>query len=140
MNTWFRRPITITLLVALLASGLCGCGGRRPHGDKKSENVTVKVTFGGEPVTNGFVNFANPKTGLGGGGPLGEDGAATIPNVVVGDYTVTVTPPLMPNADPNPAKTVYPNLPVKFRSETTSTLKATVDEKSKSFTFELKEK
>tara|TARA_R110002095_G_scaffold200403_1_gene180624 strand:+ start:2878 stop:3258 length:381 start_codon:yes stop_codon:yes gene_type:complete len=125
------------MILSLLLSILSGCSNT-PHGDKVTGTAVVKVTFGGEPVTEGFVNFENPNTGLGGGAELEASGMATVPSIPVGDYTVSVIPPLPPDNDPNPKMKEYDNLPIKFRSST-STLKATIKEGSNEFAFELKE-
>lgn len=126
-------------LQATLACGLLiGCQAN-PHSEKPTGGVEVTVTFDGEPVTEGYVNFVNNQTGLGGGSPLGPDGKATLDSIVVGEYIVTVTPPVPDETDPNPPVVEYPNLPQKFRSEMTSTLKATVETGTKTLTFDLKE-
>ncbi len=127
------------LAVVLLGLGfIVGCN-KSPHSDKPAGSITAKVTYGGEPVTEGQVNFVNNSTGLGGGGSLGPGGTATISTVPTGKYVVTVTPPLPDMADPNPQVPDYANLPQKYRSETTSTLKAEVFVGDNEFTFELKD-
>lgn len=132
-NCWFS-----TMMLSLFLSSLSGCSDT-PHSDKVTGTAVVKVTFGGEPVTEGFVNFENPNTGLGGGAELEASGTATVASIPVGDYTVSVIPPLPPDNDPNPVIKEYDNLPQKFRSTSTSTLKATIKEGSNEFAFELKE-
>jgi len=115
-----------------------GCSNA-PHSEKVTGSVTAKVTYGGEPVTEGSVNLENPSTGLGGGADLDASGLATLKTVPVGDYTITVVPPLPPQDDPNPEIKEYDNLPQKYRSSATSTLKATVTEGENQFEFELKD-
>lgn len=115
-----------------------GCG-HVPHSDRPSGKVIVAVTYGGAPVTNGFVNFSSPQTGLGAGGLLDANGTTTINEVPVGDYVVTVTLPPVSQTDPNPQQQENPQLPKKFRSESTSTLKATVKAETNELKFELKE-
>ncbi|WP_437192948.1 carboxypeptidase-like regulatory domain-containing protein [Planctomicrobium sp. SH527] len=115
-----------------------GCG-HVPHSDRPSGKVIAAVTYGGTPVTNGFVNFSNPQTGLGAGGLLDANGTTTINEVPVGDYVVTVTLPPVSQTDPNPQQQENPQLPKKFRSESTSTLKATVKAETNELKFELKE-
>ena len=108
---------------------LWGLGGCRhdPHSDKPTGGLVVKVTYGGEPVTEGYVSLTNSATGLGGGGEIGADGTARLEGIAVGEYVVTVSPPVVTN-DPNPDQSKYSKLPQKFRSDTTSPLKATIDE------------
>lgn len=115
-----------------------GCG-HVPHSDRPSGKVIATVTYGGTPVTNGYVNFSNPQTGLGAGGLLEANGTATMNAVPLGDYVVTVTLPPASPTDPNPQQQENPQLPKKFRLESTSTLKATVKTGTNELKFELKE-
>jgi len=121
----------------LMTAFACGCGSG-PHSNHPTGKIVAAVTYDGQPVTTGIVNFSNSQTGLGGAGPLSQDGTATINSVPTGEYLVTVTPPAPPQDDPNPKPVEYPNLPKKFRSESTSTLKATVTTGVNELKFELK--
>lgn len=137
----FCRPLCQTILFCgmLLAGNLLtGCSGG-PHSEKPSGSVTAKVTYGGQPVTVGTVTLFSSQTGLGGGQDLNQEGVAYIETIPVGEYVVTVTPPLPDMSDPNPPQIDYPQLPQKFRSDTTSTLKATVTEGDNDLQLELKE-
>ena len=129
----------------LLASSLLpGCGGANPHSRKPSAQVTVAVTYGGQPVSEGRVDLSNEQTGEGGGGQLNAQGVAVIPGVALGTYTVVVAPPellVVPGAtgQPAPANKDYPNIPKKVRSFTSSPLKVEVKKDSPNeFKFELK--
>jgi hypothetical protein len=135
-----RRWTAGCVITGLLTSSLLsGCGAAAPHSQKVSGSVVAKVTFGGEPIKEGVISLVNNQTGLGGGGPLGSDGTTSIRMVPVGQYVVTVTPPSLIGSDPNPEARDFPNLPGKFRSEATSTLKAEVKQGSNRLEFDLKE-
>tara|TARA_R110002095_G_scaffold154388_6_gene134191 strand:- start:121 stop:513 length:393 start_codon:yes stop_codon:yes gene_type:complete len=121
-----------------------GCGSHQPGSDKPRESITIAITYGGEPVTEGMVNLENTTTGEGGGGELDAQGVATIPNVVLGEYTVTIIPPdpdPVPPAPGQPAAKIktYSNIPPEFRTSNKSTLKAEVKAGSNELKFDLKE-
>lgn len=102
----------------------------------------VTVTYGGEPVTVGHVDLNNEQTGEGGGGELNAQGIATITDVPLGDYTVTVLPPPpdpAPVEEGQPAATMkeYPQIPEQFRRIATSPLRAAVQNGSNQFKFDL---
>ncbi len=133
---------TAHMLLGLLVMASAGCGGGGPPG-KPSGSATVTVTFGGQPVTEGLVSLQN-KTGDGGGAPLDSKGMATIANVVKGDYVVTVTPPVVGFAAPDPGKPKltpkeYPNIPPKFRSTDSSPLKAEIKVGTNELKFDLQQ-
>lgn len=133
-----------SLLIISTSSLLPGCGRGEPHSGKPKSQVTVAVTYAGQPVTEGRVDLSNEQTGEGGGGELNGQGVATIPGVVLGNYTVIVIPPepqLVAGATsaPAPAKKEYPNIPAKVRSLKSSPLKVEVkQDSSNQFKFELK--
>src|SRR5690606_20271816 len=115
-------PVSYLFMTAALATMiLAGCS-RVPHSQRPSGKVEAKVTYGGQPVKEGFLNLSSQETGLGGGADIGSDGIAIIESVPVGTYVVTVTPPVAQIANPNLVIGDQPDLPMKFRSESTSTL------------------
>ncbi len=135
------KMILHSAAIVLLGTAACllaGCG-QTPHSNKPSGNLTVKVTYGGEPVTIGTVFLMSHETGLGGGANLNEEGIAQIRAVPLGDYIATVGPPELDLTDPNPQQVDYPNIPQKFRSDSTSPLRATVAPENATIEFELKE-
>src|SRR5262245_32545139 len=98
--------------------------------------VTGKVTFKGTPVTEGKITFYEPKTGQAVEGDLDKDGGYTIRDVRVGEYIVTIRP-LTILIDSDPGKTPpapeykpAPNIPLRYRGDTTSPLKANITEGS----------
>lgn len=116
------RPVRAALLLALLSAVGCGGGGDTPI------TVTGKVTFKGEPVTEGTVQFVDDATGRGAEVELKPDGGyeAALPP---GQYKVLVSPPyLVDNSGgiPNPKYKKVKNIPVKAQSTATSGLSAAV--------------
>ncbi len=129
------------LLLGLLTSASIGCSAGPPG--KATGNATITVTFGGEPVGEGMVSLQN-KAGEGGGAPLNSKGVASLYNVALGDYVVTVTPPVVGVAAPDPGKpkvTIkeYANIPANVRRTETSPLKATIKAGTNELKFELKQ-
>jgi hypothetical protein len=124
---------------------MIGCGGEVPGSKKPAAPVVLKITFGGEPVAEGFAQLTNSLTGEGGGGPLSKAGTVSLDRVVLGDYTVTVLPP-EPTGAPvdapgaqKEAKRDLANIPKKFRDRSASPLKVLVKDEKNRFSFDLKE-
>jgi hypothetical protein len=113
------------LCVAWLLSGCAG--GEQVRED---HSVSGTVTFNGEPVTEGTIQFEDATKGLGGSGELDSDGSylTSLPD---GDYKVTILPPmeLQPDSANSPggmvAKSVK-NIPPKYQSGDKSPLAAKV--------------
>lgn len=115
-----------------------GCGGNNTE-EKKMGTVAGKVTLKGKPVTDCRINFTSPKSGVGVGADLKEDGSYTMEGPVpVGDYKVFITPPL----DFTPAKAQEKSgldaVPAKYRDEANSGLTAKVKEGESEINFDLK--
>jgi hypothetical protein len=100
-----------------------------------------KVTFQGQPVTEGTVQFTDAKTGRGTEVELGPDGTyqAMLP---AGAYTVLVLPPLLmvesKSGPPDPRFKKVKNIPDKYRSTQTSGLTAAVSADKTVHDFDLK--
>lgn len=133
----FRRRVIVAL--GGLVIGSAGCGQHVPHSGKSRADVVVKVMFGGQPVTAGDVDLNNLETGEGGGGALDHTGTARIPGVVLGDYTVTVLPPLSsPIPGENAPAAKIPPIDRKFQSPEKSPLKLSVPAEGREIAFDLK--
>ena len=135
------------VLIAILAIGCAltvGCD-RTPRGKLPRGDITVTVTYGADPVTEGWVDLNNVQTGEGGGGVLNGQGIARLARVVEGTYVVTVNPPhpnvVIPGQSAPATKTKeFPNIPQKFREVATSPLQADVKQgESGEYRFDLKE-
>ena len=141
-----RHSVRFTALIAvsLFLITLNTACSRTPGADKPRGEISITITNGGAPVSEGQVDLANEETGEGGGGPLDESGTATIEMVAVGKYTVTISPPpqdpIAPGMDqPAPQPKEYPNIPTKVRKIQTSPLTVDVQSGANEFTFDLKE-
>lgn len=123
IRTW--RP-TLSLTFALI---LCGCGG----GDSLEKfPVAGKVSYKGEPVQEGDVNFRNETHGA--GGAIDPTGSFTIEGgLPAGTYSVYITPAIKMDpptfgkegkASPKPPEVA--NIPQKYRLPATSGFEITV--------------
>ncbi len=138
MSSGFRVRALVAAVVLgtlVLVSGL-GCGsGDRPV------SLQGKVTFQGQPVTEGTVQFNDEKTGHGAEVELGPAGSyqATLP---AGTYAVVILPPLLnvesKNSPPDPQFKKVRNIPNKYRSTVTSGLTAAVSPNKIVHDFDMK--
>lgn len=132
-----RQVLRLMLCVTVLLP--IGCGG---GSDKIVGKVTGRVTYLGEPVTSGIVYLNSSQTGAGGMGKLGENGEfAIVEPIETGEYRVTVTPPPPPDPIAGQATPPQPkvlNIPEKYRTESSTDLKATIEEGDNTLDFDLK--
>ena len=144
-TTWFRTSkCTVLLVAALVLSwfGLAGCGGPSETLGK----VAGKVTFQGEPVTEGVVIFSNQEKGVYMTAALGPDGSYTVEmaqgsGLPLGTYRVSIAPP-PPNDRvgpvPKPIKPgAHSNIPQKYRKPDTSGLTLTVEQGENTFDVDM---
>ncbi len=112
---------SVWLLVAAVM--LCGCGGSgKPEG-----SVAGKVTYNGNPVTSGTVNFLST-AGVGAQAPINNGTYQVNGPLATGEYSVYVAPPL-PTPQPPGTKPAPPpkfEVPAKYRDAKQSGLKVTV--------------
>lgn len=141
-TTVSRAGVAIALTIGC---GLtAGCARRAPHAEKPRADVTVAITYDGEPVTAGRVDLNDEQTGLGGGAELDDSGTATISRIVQGTYTVTVKPPMpdpeaLAPGEPPPEPAEFPEIPERYRRIDTSPLEMTVEGERRRFSFDLKQ-
>ena len=110
------------LLILAVAISL-GCGSA-----EKPIDVAGKVTFRGEPVVEGAIQFIEDRTGRGMQVDLGPNGGYAV-KLFAGDYKVAVTPPYMVDNSsgmPNPYYKKVKDIPKKYHSTETSGFKAPV--------------
>ncbi|MCA9014914.1 MAG: carboxypeptidase regulatory-like domain-containing protein [Planctomycetaceae bacterium] len=137
------RQFALTGLLVLFLVGLNSCD-HSPGADKPRSDVTILITSGSDPVAAAQVDLVNEQTGEGGGGVLDAEGKATITNVALGTYTVTVNPPteepVIPgvNQSASQPKSAV-EIPAPTRKIATSPLKVEVSSGSNDFTFNLKQ-
>jgi hypothetical protein len=139
MSWAFTRFGLVSLFIALAMTG-CGPSGA-PVGQ-----VAGKVTFNGQPVTEGTVSFYNEKSAYAAEGLLGADGSYQIKTdqggLPVGEYVVSISPPMELGApDPRTPQTYVEkdvaNIPKKYRDRSKPVLKATVTEGKNEHNFNL---
>jgi len=141
----FASHRQISMLAAFLMCALLsvGCGGSSDS-DEPRGDVTISISYGGEPVPEGMINLIGEKGGNDKGGDLSKEGIATISGLALGKYKVTVVPPMLDPAPPEPGKPApkmkeYPNIPKKFRQPKTSPLTIEISEESRDLKFDLKD-
>jgi hypothetical protein len=134
-----RNLALIIAATTVLTAALAGCSSAPPRGE-----VRGKVTFKGKPVKEGTVEFLNLDQGGAAEAPIGPEGIYEVKGgLPVGEYVVIVTPPYH-LVDTDPGKTPpsmmpkpAPDIPLKFRSQDTTSLKAPVKEGNNEFDFDL---
>jgi len=124
----------------LLAAALAGCSSGPATGE-----VFGKVTFKGQPVTEGTITFLNPNEGGAAEAEIGKDGSYTVSGkVVVGEYLVVITPPVhIVDTDPGksppaPVEKPAPNIPQKYRQQGTTPFKETIKPGKNELNFDMK--
>jgi hypothetical protein len=123
-----RRLLILGVAVSL------GCGSA-----ERPIDVSGKVTFRGEPVAEGAIQFIEDRTGRGGQVDLGPDGGYTV-RLFAGEYRVAVTPPYIEDNSsgmPNPYYKKVKNIPKKYHSTETSGFKAAVSRDQATHDFNL---
>lgn len=126
MVSSLRICLSFVLLASVFLTSGCGSG---TDGKKMGGAVSGTVTFGGQPVSEGSVQLYAPKTGDVAVAPLDASGKFSLASPIpLGSYNVTVLPP----KEPAPQVGVpyvpkqYMNIPMKYRADATSTLKAEI--------------
>ena len=133
MKRFFLQPLPILLAIVLVA----GCEKPGPI----RSNIIGTVSYRGEPLTTGEVQFFS----AGGGEPsravIGRDGTYRMSETLSGQYRVAITTPTKPaagkkaSARPNAPTPVY--IPNKYAKPDTSGLTANVPETNTTIDFKL---
>lgn len=123
--------VSAKIVIPLLFLVAASCSNRGP----KTGEVRGTVTFEGKPVTSGRITFLNQSGAGDFEAEVNADGTYAIKNPVVeGDYLVTITPLIhIVDTDPGksppaPVEKEAHNIPMKYRQQGTTTLKAKVNE------------
>jgi hypothetical protein len=138
IDRWNSR----VLLVALLGLALAGCGQRVERG-----RISGKITFQGQPVTEGIVLFCNSSQGVNMSAAIKPNGSYEIvtmegAGLPLGAYRVSVCPPPEipymgpPGSQPKPKQ--YANIPKKYRRYETADLTLTVKSGANPFDIDMK--
>jgi hypothetical protein len=132
------------LFVALLLAVVClsGCRPKEVLGP-----VQGKVTFQGQPVTQGMIVFCSAQKGVYITAPVSPEGTYEVAmangyGLPPGEYQVAVTPPI----DDLPVEQQYgpitarlfPNIPMKYRYADSSGLTMTVKREGNRFDVDMK--
>ena len=132
-----------SVLIAIVIQGLLGCGGS----DVKIGAVSGKVTYRGQPVSEGVVSFIDAQAGTGAEATLSSDGTFSVETpeggLPVGTYGVSVSPPVYldssdPRTPPVQVQKKVKDIPEKYRSHYSSGLSATVNEGPNEVSLEMK--
>jgi hypothetical protein len=133
--------VSKSFLAIVSVTAVIGCQRGEPLG-----KIHGKVTFQGNPVTEGLVLFSNAQKGVYMTAALNKDGiyvvtSAAGPGIPLGNYQVTVVPPvdepkLGPNFEPPPVKQ-FPNIPTKYRDAKTSHLSLEVNKGDNVFDIDM---
>jgi hypothetical protein len=117
------RAASAAALIGVAALLAVGCGST-----ERPIDISGKVTFKGESVAEGQVQFIEDRTGRGAQVDLGPGGEYKA-TLFAGEYKVVVTPPYMVDEGsgiPNPYYKKVKNIPAKYHSTETSGLSAKV--------------
>ena len=129
---------------------LLGCGPKGPDLGPFGL-VQGKVTYRGQPVTQGMITFNCPATGHVGTANLDDSGSYKMSlngrdGLPLGDYVISIRPPLTAQSDAHPSQQVRNNLydpsisidiPMRYRYESSSGFKAQVTKGENNFDFEM---
>ena len=123
---------------ALGLLGLLGCSKGPPMGE-----VAGRVTFKGNPVSEGIVSFMNTQAGTGGEGQLKNGTYSLAAPLPPGEYKVMVMPLVVQQQDGGKGPEVgiekpAPDIPNRYRTIGATDLKATVKEGKNEANFDLK--
>lgn len=102
--------------------------------------VTGTVKFNGQPVTTGMISLENRKDGIGATAVIADGKFAFDGAVSAGHYQVTVLPPKLepsPTGAPQTPQQIL-DIPLRYRSSSTSDLVADIDEGENKLDFTLK--
>ena len=132
------RWLVVSLFLPVLISTLgCGAGDKNPR-----YKITGKVTYQGQPVEEGTITFEDPATGQVNSSPLSSGGVYSL-DLPVGDYKVSVSPPLVEvkstaDTPPDMLPKKVNNIPKKYWILESSGLTAQIAKDKRTFDFDLK--
>lgn len=134
-----RRRASASLAIVL---SVAGCFQSGPP----ISEVSGKVSFQGEPVTEGIVNFVS-ESGFGVRATLNNDGSYRLRShhgngIPLDTYKVSIAPPRFDPvpadlSKPPPRQPEYPNIPQRYRSLQSSGLVAQVGAEANVFDFDM---
>lgn len=139
-STFTAGRLALGLLVSLAVGG---CGGSTTYTyDGPTGQVSGKVTYKGQPVTEGQIIFQTIHGGA--VGQLGEGGAYSLsfkgqPAIPVGQHKVSIKPPKGPPVvgEDAPVTVKHPMIPDQYQLTSTSDLTASVKEGENTLDFDM---
>lgn len=125
VTRWRRSLVLLCGLCLWVASGCGGSGGAVRQ--EKMSRISGVVFMKGKPLDAGVVNLTNPLNGFAASGAIELAGKFSITLVPVGDYRVSISPP-MPTEAVDPALLPKPpvDIPTKYQNPTSSGLQVSV--------------
>ena len=127
-----RTKAAMSAALVLLATAPTGCGN-----SEVIVKVSGKVTFKGEPVSEGLVLLINAEKGIRLTSELRADGSFDVKTVKgfglsPGTYQIAITPPRvefpLDPTEPLPEVGEFPNIPARYRKVETSQLTFAIKE------------
>jgi len=116
MNSPWRRELGMLILFGVMS--LVGCSNKKPAG-----SIAGKVTYKGQPVTLGSINFYDSGRGMAANSKLDGSGNYSITELEVGTYKVYLSPPIPEQLPPGtPPKKEKFDVPAKFQDPARSTI------------------
>lgn len=136
-ETWVLR-FGLFVVLTFVNLGLSGCGG------KTTGTVAGTVSYRGQPVTQGEVQFFSKERGVGATAKIDNTGKFAFDTPLdVGTYAVAVAPPPpepgAPGSKPTGGAKGSSNIPAKYRDPSKSDLKVTVSGGKNEIALEMKD-
>ncbi len=127
--------------VLLLSLAMLGCGDTsEPIGA-----VHGTVSFQGQPVTKGMVQFSNAEKGVYISAPIKDDGTYRVETdkgvgIPLGKYAIAIVPPVpvVITGQPIPPPEEHEEIPQRYRDPKTSELQAEVTSKGIEYKIDMK--
>jgi hypothetical protein len=138
----FDSPLLNGLVLLACAALLAGCGEGDNVWTGSTGTVSGTVTFQEKPVAEGQINLYDKTRGVGASADITDGKFQIAEPVPAGSYEVTILPPPPPlptgeEVTVDPPKTNYADIPVQYRSGTTSGLVAEIKEGDNTLSFDL---
>jgi len=131
-SPWRRGPGVVVLFGVLV---LVGCSNSKPVG-----SITGKVTYKGQPVTSGSINFIAPDRGIGADCKLDASGNYSIKELDAGTYKVYIQPPIPEQLEPGKvAKKEKFEVPTKYQDPQQTTISKEVKAGKNDIPVEIKD-
>jgi hypothetical protein len=138
-NCFSSRAAALEVGAVFSIALVLGCSSGPPAG-----KVRGKVTFKGQPVKEGTVTLLNTTEGGAYEASISTDGSYEIPGSVnVGEYVVEIKPlSVMMDTDPGksppaPVEKKAPDIPVKYRQQGSTPLRASVKAGENTIDFDM---